>query len=243
MQSLKINMSENLNNVKPNIVVTFFSNPEHIAPVYDAICLLSKKFNVIVVHRNSESLGYEYPNNVTLYKTGKEIKLNKYNKKTTFELFLEFFEFIYIIRSNLKRNKSSLLLCYDIYGFVAGWIASRFFKELPVFYHQNETVLLSEVTKDRIFYLLKFLEISFAKSADLLSFPEPNRARLFFEDAGFKRDVIIIENCPVKLLELPKSSSQMENLKSNGYQIVFHRGPIGRGSTVDIHETIRSMKF
>ena len=175
-------------------------------------------------------------------KIGRETKLNYY-KKTQFKLILEFFEFIYKLRANLKKNKCSLLLCYDIYGFVAGWIASRFLRRFPVFYHQNETVLLREVAISRSFYWLKCLEIFFAGKANILSFPEPNRARLFLEDATFKKDVIIIENCPMKLIDLPKCSPQIEKLKSDGYKIVFHRGPIGNGSTIDIHETIRSIKF
>lgn len=229
-------------NNKSTIVIAFFSNPEHVAPVYDAICLLAKQFNVIVVHRNSESLDYEYPTNVVVYKVGKEIKLDKYNK-TKLELFFEFYEFIFKIRVNLRKYRASLLFCYDLNAFVAGSIASRFLGRLPIFYHQNETVLLKEISISRPFYWLKYLEMFFAKKVNVLSFPEPNRARLFLEDADIEKDVIIVENCPMKLIELPKCSSQVKKLKSNGCKIVFYRGPIGDGSSIDIHETIRSIKF
>lgn len=234
-------MNKKLNN-KPTVVIAFFSNPEHTVPVYDAICLLSREFNVIVVHRNSKSLGYEYPPNVILYKVGKEIQLNKYNR-TKFELFLEFCKFIWKLRFGLKKYRASLLLCYDMNAFVAGCIVSKFLEKVSIFYHQNETVLRSEISKNSFLYLIKLLEIYFAGSTDLLSFPEPNRAKLFLEDAAIKKDVIIIENCPTKLVALPKGHSQIEKLKSDGCKIIFYRGPIGRGSTIDIHETIRSIKF
>ena len=65
---------------------------------------------------------------------------------------------------------------------------------------------------------------------------------MFLEDAGLKKEVMVIENCPRKLLEIPRYAPQMQKLKESGFQIVLHRGPINKIG-VDIEEVIASIKF
>ena len=208
----------------------------------DAIYLLSKEFKVVVVSRNAKPLNYLYPENVVIYRIGSPVDFGEYYIPLYKKIF-DCLKFICKLRQELKRAEVSLLFCYDLLGFVAGCIASRFLPKKPIVYHQNETRLLSEIPKRRFLYWIKRLEICFLRSVDILSFPEPNRAKLFLKDANSNKDVTIIENCPPKLLQVPSMTQEMENLKLSGHRIVLHRGPIGMGNTIDIHEAIYSIKF
>ncbi len=223
-----------------NILIAFFSNPEHITPVYDAICFLSEKYNVTVVQRNAIPLNYSYPTNVTIYKVGSGLKHNE--NTTLVKTIVEYFQFIFKIRILLKQNKCLFLLLYDMNAFVAGNLATFFLRKPPIFYHQNETVLSYEIPPTRFFYFIKRLEMFFAKSCALLSFVEPNRAKLFLKDAGFERDYIIVDNCPKRIEKIPMPYKELEKYKTKGCKIILHRGPIGDGSSLDIHETLRSIK-
>ena len=143
----------------------------------------------------------------------------------------------------LKKEKASLLFCYDTPAFIAGCIAKIFLPTIPLFYHQNETVLFGEISRTTPFYWAKCLEVVFIRFVKCLSFPEPNRAKYFLEDVKLKKDVIIVENCPKKFSQIPECAQKIRELKMKGYKVVLHRGPIGKGDSIDIHETVHSIKY
>ena len=143
------------------IVIAIFTSPEYLAPVMDAIYLLSKEFKIVVVSRNAKPLNYLYPENVVIYRIGSPVDFGKYYVPFYKKIF-DCLKFICKIRQELKRAGVSLLLCYDLPAFVFGWFASRFLPKKPIFYHQNETGLLSEISKNRLLYWIKLLEIYFS---------------------------------------------------------------------------------
>ncbi len=96
-------MKERLNSNKNNILVTFFSNPEYITPIFNMINLLSDKYNVVVVHRNVAPLNYKYENNIKVYSTGKVLGLGE-TKHKIYNL-MDFVEFIFKIRKEFKKDK------------------------------------------------------------------------------------------------------------------------------------------
>ena len=226
----------------PTIVVAYFSNPEHCSPTLDAICSMSNNYKVIAITRNAGQYYFKYPENVALYKIGPGVDLINHPLSIC-EKIIEYISFIFKIHFELKKEKVSLLFCYDTPAFIAGYIAKIFLPKIPVFYHQNETVLFSEIPKSSPLYWAKYLEVVFIRFVESLSFPESNRAKYFLKDIKLKKDVIIVENCPRKFAQIPECAQKMYELKMKGYRIILHRGPIGKGDSIDIHETIRSVKY
>lgn len=227
------------------VLVAFYSNPEHVQPVVDTIDLLSQEFRVVVVARDVGDFNYKYPDNVTLYKVGPYCERGEYNLPLYKKLFgyLLYTLKLYLL---MREEKVSLILLYDLRAFILGCIASRFFREVPLFYHQSTTNLLKDLPKHPFTYLAKYLEFCFCCSVKVMSFQDPVDAKLFLVEAGFKKknikkQVIIIENCLRTVVKLPECPPQMQKLKDDGYSIVLHRGPIGGG--VDIDTTIRSIKY
>lgn len=233
----------NSHSLKHTIIFIMFSNPEHDLPAFDAINLLSKEYNVVIIQRNVLSLGYKYPENVFIYKVGgKELGFNEYNRPL-YKKIIEYILFLSKIISVIRRKESSFLLCYNLHAFVFGSLANKLPGKLPIFYYQNETVLLSEISKFKFLYWLKVLEVFFVRSVDKLIFPEPNRAKLFFEDAKITKDFLVAENCPRKIVQGPSIHPFIKKIKSNGGRVVLHRGPIGKSESIDICPAIRSVKY
>lgn len=225
------------------IVFIMFSNPEHDLPAFDSISLLSKEYKVVVIHRNSFLLGYKYPENVIVHKIGKrKINFNDYNM-LFHEKIIEYFLFLSKIISITKDKETFLILCYNMHAFILGTIANQLSRKLPIYYYQNETILLSEISKCKLFYWLKVLEVLFVRFIDKLIFPEPNRAKLFLKDAKIHKNFLIVENCPRKIAEPPLCHPFINKVKSDGHRIVLHRGPIGKSEGIDIYTAIRSIKY
>ncbi|OGI19108.1 MAG: hypothetical protein A3B68_07920 [Candidatus Melainabacteria bacterium RIFCSPHIGHO2_02_FULL_34_12] len=226
----------------PSVLVGFYSNPEHISPLTDSIDLLSNEFRVIVVARDVGNFNYKYPSNVSLFKIGPHCEMSKYNMPFYKKLF-SFLSFILKLFILIRREKPSILFLYDTNAYIAGWLASRPFRNIPIFYHQSDPVLLSEIPKNYFSYFAKCLELNVVRSADVLSFTDPYNAKLFLDDAKLKikKEVIIVENCTCKLINIPKMSYEMQKIKDSGKQIIIHRGPVGSG--VNLRPAVRSIKY
>jgi len=222
----------NSKNNLPTILIGFFSNPEHIMPLFDTINSLSSHYNIIVIQLDTLPLNYKYSEGIKL------IKINR-NRPLPFT----FIEFIYRIFECLIKNKINLLMCFDMTAFVGASIAKISFKKIPTMYHQYETVLTPEIPRYKILYFIKSLEKFFVKNISMLSFVEPYRAKTFLEDSNLKFDYVVFDNYPKTLRTIPPLNRQIKEIKENGHRIVLHRGPISNGDDIDIYETIQSMKF
>ncbi|OGI06672.1 MAG: hypothetical protein A3F80_08155 [Candidatus Melainabacteria bacterium RIFCSPLOWO2_12_FULL_35_11] len=227
----------------PTILVGFYSNPEHVSPLIDSIEILAKDFKVLVVARNIGTFSYKYPKNVSLYVVGPRCEIIEQFSFPIYKKICGYFLFILKLFNLLRRECISILFLYDLHAFLAGYIANKISRNVPIFYHQSVTSLSKELLKSRCIYWMKYLEFFFCRSVSVLSFPDPYIAKLFLEDAALNknnRKVIIVENCPKRIEQLPKPAFQMQRLKDRGNRIVLHRGPL-KGT--NITEVIRSIKY
>ncbi len=226
----------------PVILFAFYSNHEYDSIALNAIDVLSNEFCIEIVVRNQGKFVYSYknPENILIHKIGSWIEIGHYHK-SRLKMFFDYIFYIFAI-CKIKKNVS-LMICYDMAAFVTGSIANYYSKKKPLLYYQNETELLGEIKPFTFRYLAKLLEIYFTPKSDLLCFPEPNRAKYFFEYAKLKKDFLIVENCPLKFKGIPKLHPEMLELRKNGYYIIFHRGPFGLGTEVDIYPLIQSIKY
>ena len=232
-------MNSRKKDLLPTVIVAFYSNPEHVSPLIDSIEILAKDFKVIVVSRDVGTFNFKYSQNVFLHIVGPHYDINQFTT-STYKKIYGYFLFILKLFNLIRRENGSLLFLYDIHAFLAGSIANRISNNVPIFYHQSVTSLLKELPKFRFMYWAKRIEFFFCRNVKMLSFPDPHIAKLFLEDASLNREVLIIENCPKRIEQLPKLALQMQKLKDMGNRIVLHRGPL-KGT--DIIEVIRSIKF
>lgn len=228
-------------NKKPStIAIICFGNPQYCNALLDVIKYLSSFFRIVIVARDVGDFDLLYPKNVLIYKFGKHLERGKFEHRG-FWKFFEYLLYIFRISFILRKESISVVYCYDLLGFVIGYIANRLFMRLPIIYHQNETILFPELSRNSFLYWVKILECFFTSRVDVLVFPEPNKARLFLEDARLNRDIFIVPPCPRKIVELPKIAPTMQELKLKGCFIVIYQGVIGEGT--DIFSAVCSMKF
>lgn len=221
------------------ILVAFYSNPEYVSPLIDTITILSKDYKVIVVARDVGNFNYDYPKNVVLYKIGPRCEISNYNIPF-YKKIMGYTLFILKIFCLIKSENIALLFLYDARALIAGGIASCLSKNPPIVYHQCVPNLLEEIPKNSFFYWVKYLEFYFSRFVSVISCTEPTLAKLFLKESGLRKEIIVVQNCSRKVMQVPNPAFQLQKLKSEGYKIVLHRGPIGG---IDIEATIRSMKF
>jgi glycosyltransferase involved in cell wall biosynthesis len=224
-----------------SIVIAYYSNPQYAPPVANAIRRLSRDYKVTVVARNFLRDDGSYPDNVVVHRVGRHVSSND-ESRPIYRKILDTLTFIVRTCTIARKEHPCALLAFDMHGAVASWAARRCLSHPAVWiYHQNETALLAEIPRTRLAHWLKRLELRLASKPDVISFPEPNRAKLFLADAGLERDFTLVENCPPVLSELPRVHPQMADLRNRGHRIVLYQGAIGPG--IDLDLAIRSIRF
>jgi glycosyltransferase involved in cell wall biosynthesis len=127
-----------------------------------------------------------------------------------------------------------------MHGFIAGFLASRFGKKIPLIYHNHDLVDLDK-TKG-LNYIIKSWELRLAPYADRIVFPDINRARFFKEEVKLNKLPDIVMNTPLRINALP-SNRLKEALEVKGFnanaKVVLYQGVISE--TQSILEVIKSM--
>lgn len=215
---------------KKKMGMVIYANPDYYPPVINAIRLLAQEFNLVVISRNQNMpQGVGYPKNVRIYRLG-SLKIDRVKK--TQSLAMKLFEYISFTISAIFYIRSyncQLIYSYDMHGFLAGFVASRLGKKIPLVYHNLDLCALEDL-KDTS-YGIKYLELRLARYADKIIFPDINRARLFQEKAKLIEPPDIVMNAPLCINPMPDDRLK-EILKSKRFsadtKAILYQGAVNK---------------
>jgi len=223
-----------------SIGIVIYANPDYYPPTINAIQILSQEFDVIVIARNQNEPKIVYPNNARVYRLGKLKTVQEKEAQPVWVKVWEYFSFILRAIWIVRRYKCRLIYSYDMHGFLAGFLASRAGKKIPIIYHNHD---LAELEKTRgLGRWIKRFELQFARYTDKVVFPEINRAMIFKKEARLLSMPEIVMNAPLRQISLP-SNRLNDILKNKGIpldsKIILYVGSVVKAGC--ILEIVKSM--
>lgn len=227
---------------KKKIGVIIYANPDDYPPTINAVTILSKEFDIIIICRNQNKTQITYHDNVRLYRLG---KLKTSREKETQGAGVKIIEYILFVMRTIfyiRFHNCRLIYSYDMHAFVAGFLASRVGRNIPLIYHNHELTSSEEVKG--LSCIIKWIELSLARYADKIVFPDIGRARFFQSKAKLKELPVIVMNVPLRVDKLPPNKLK-EILKTKGFsegtKVILYQGAVAKAHALT--EIIKSMVY
>jgi|GEM_PF-1859293 len=213
-----------------------YGNPDYFPPMINAAAVLFEKgIGQEIICNKYYSKRFpphevEYPPNTRVKRLGTNSSLTWCN-------------YILFVAHALRHanSKAAFFVGYDMHGFlVARLLATRFRR--PLVYHSHDFVENGrKLTAGQ--WIVKTFEQKFARTADLIIVPDPNRADFMEQELRLRQRPLVVANAALKRPD--KSSHALTNaLAERGKQfskIVFRQGYIANGH--GIKQTLHSLCF
>lgn len=215
---------------KKSIGIIIYANPDHYPPTINAIHLLSEHFDVVLIGRNQDIPDREYPANVKIYRLGKYSTVREREQVGSRSKLWEYINFVAQAHHLLKDV--SLIYAYDAFAYVAACICQPFLKrKASIVYQCHETsehlAPISSLTG-----LIHRIERAWIDKAEIIVFPDKDRAEFFRKVTNLKNELLIVPNFPLK--DYFRFSEDWNLLIKKRWEniILFYRGSISDSSAM-----------
>lgn len=230
-------ISNNLQKLSRNKKIAFLilKDVKMFPPTINAASILSdKNFEVDIysLRYNKGNDLIEIPKNVNLIYLG-DLKKGIGYRLIYFSVLIKFIGICI-------KNKYDWIFCYNMPAVFPGYIASRF-SNSKLYYHVHDDTLPK--ANFSFHYLLKKIEIIFAKKFDIISYPQIQRAQNFQKLANLKSLPYIVKNGPLlDWSDIDSSNNPFEYLKNKYQNIIIYQGGLnwqrGIKTMLDIHSKL-----
>ncbi|MFH7024924.1 MAG: glycosyltransferase [Heteroscytonema crispum UTEX LB 1556] len=224
---------------KKTIGMLIYANPDHYPPTANAIHLLSKHFDLVLIGRNQELGDREYPSNVKIYRLGEYTTVREREQASARAKFLEYINFVVQARHLLKDV--SLIYAYDTFAYTIAYLCQISLPQtVPLVYQSHETsehlAPLSSLSG-----WTQRAERIWINKAVLTVFPDKDRAVFFQKVTNLKKEPIIVPNFPLKsFFSLPEDWALVINKRWESITL-FYRGSISDASAMQEIVTATSL--
>ncbi|MDM9379618.1 glycosyltransferase [Chlorogloeopsis sp. ULAP01] len=224
---------------KKSIGMLIYANPDYYPPTVNAIHLLSKHFDIILIGRNQDPCTHEYPPNVKVYRLGKYTTLRERAQLSARAKLWEYINFI--IKASQLLKDVSLIYAYDTFGYTVAYVCRAFLPQaVPIIYHSHE---ISEqlASLSSLSGWVDRAERKWIDKAVLNVFPDKDRAEFVQKRTNLQKKPLIVPNFPLKsFFEPPKDWSSL--IKKRWEDITFfYRGSISDTSAMQEIVTAASL--
>jgi glycosyltransferase involved in cell wall biosynthesis len=202
-----------MKNQKVRMAMVIYANPDYYPPVIGAISILSKDADLIVICRNQDKPEQTYPEGVKLLRLGRLKTAREKEAQNFLAKAGEYVNFILSTSFFVRFYSCRMIYAFDMHGFAAGMIASRCGRKKPVVYHNLD--LVEPYLLKAMSCLVKRLELSWARFADKIIFPDRHRAEIFKDSARLKNMPDIVMNAPLTVT-LPRDNKLSPLLEASG---------------------------
>jgi glycosyltransferase involved in cell wall biosynthesis len=224
---------------KKTIGMLIYANPDHYPPTANAIHLLSKHFDLVLIGRNQELPDREYPSNVKVYRLGEYTTVREREQASARAKFSEYINFV-VQASHLLKDVS-IIYAYDTFAYTVAYLCQLFLPQrAPLVYQSHET---SEhlASLSSLSGWTQRAERIWINKAVLTVFPEKDRAVFFQKVTNLKKEPIIVPNFPLKsFFSLPEDWALVINKRWESITL-FYRGSISDGSAMQEIVTATSL--
>ncbi len=224
MRGLSLKMSH------PKIGMLVYGNPDYYPPTVNAIHLLSKHFDIVLIGRNQNPPDCEYPSNVTIHRLG-EYTLPREREQASARAKL--WEYINFIRqTRLLLQDVSLIYAYDAFAYTAGYLCQvGRLHSVPLIY-QNHEIAEHLPPLSSLAGWVHRTEKSWIHKSAAVVFPDKDRAAFFQKKTNLKEQPLIVPNFPLKsFFHLPEDWTSVIQKRWESVTL-FYRGSISDTSAM-----------
>jgi glycosyltransferase involved in cell wall biosynthesis len=216
---------------RPKLGMVIYFNPDYYPPTVNAAHLLSEHFDVVLIGRNYDLPNVEYPSNVTVHRLGKYTSIQERMKASPLAKIREYLNFVLQTRRLLKDT--SLIYAYDAYAYTAAYLCRLLLPRTISLIYQNHEI---EEHLAGLFSLSGWVqraERAWIHQADLVVFPDRDRANFFQQVTGLKQQPMIVPNFPRKsFFTLPQNWVSVIPKRWQSITL-FYRGSISDTSAME----------
>jgi glycosyltransferase involved in cell wall biosynthesis len=181
---------------KKKVGMILYMNPDYYPPTVNAVHFLSEHFDMVLIGRNYDPPDGEYPANVSVHRLGRYSSIQERMSASPWSKVWEYLNFVLQARRLLKGV--SLIYAYDTYGYTAAFLSkSSLFKDIPLIY-QNHEIEANLSSLSSLSGWVQRAERAWISQANLVIFPDQDRATFFQKVTGLKKAPIIVPNFPRK---------------------------------------------
>jgi glycosyltransferase involved in cell wall biosynthesis len=215
---------------KKKVGMILYMNPDYYPPTVNAAHLLSEHFDIVLIGRNYDPPDGEYPANVSVHRLGRYSSIQERMRASLFAKFREYLDFILQARRLLQGV--SLIYAYDAYGYTAAYLSKRSrLKNIPLIY-QNHEIEAHLSSLSSLSGWVQRAERAWINQANLVIFPDQDRATFFQKVTGLKKAPIIVPNFPRKPFFAP-NDDWASVIQTRWESItLFYRGSISETSSM-----------
>jgi len=145
------------------------------------------------------------------------------------------------LQKEVRRRRPSVIIAYDVPGCEALSLTRVRRKGINVIFHLHEQPDLNRNLSRGMRRATEFV-FKHASEADLVTFPDRDRAKAFARQAGLAHVPTVVMNCPRRIRDLPGEglTPVLAEMGFRDRRVVYFQGYIGRKSC--LKETVQSMR-
>jgi glycosyltransferase involved in cell wall biosynthesis len=206
-----------LNLNKNKVAFIILNDPMTFPPTINAAEILSKNgFQIDIFSlRNIYETKITVPPNVNIYYFG-ILKGGLYYR-------IKFFTMIVNVLYQSLKNKYKWIFAYNMTSTLPAYLAAKLVGSKLLYHNHDDTIIKNKFS----FYgFLKMVEVYVARKANIVSYPQKQRADFFFKHAKLLNKPLIVKNGPLKTwtTKYKKSKSKYDYLKKKYRKILLYQG-------------------
>jgi glycosyltransferase involved in cell wall biosynthesis len=220
---------------KQTIAIVIYANADHYPPTINAVHLLAKYYDVILICRNQDPFTWDYPDNVSLYRLGRYCSVREKEQQRLWSKLQEYINFIWQCRQILANV--SLIYAYDAFGYVAACLSTH---KIPLIY-QNHDLNIERLPLSSLSGWVQKAEQAWSNRAQILVFPSLERAQYFQNLTKYSGLIKIVPNYP--RISFLQRNENFDNLiaKRFSHKEILLQGAISRQNSLG--ELLESLNY
>lgn len=215
------------------IALCILSDPLMYPPTVNAANILADKgFDVFLY-----GLKYTYDDKIRLHPKVKLIHIG--TQKKGLSNVLQFISCIFKIFRETLKHKFQWIIAYDAFAVIPVYISSVL-PGVKWVYHQHDFWEKPLGLFQKIIYNLEY---AWGSKADIVSFPQAVRAKIFSERSGMQKEIIIVYNAPRKswIEKEVTQNSVVKSIREKFQHILIYQGGLAGYFCLD--KLIQSIKL
>jgi glycosyltransferase involved in cell wall biosynthesis len=215
---------------KKNIAMLIYANPDHYPPTVNAVHLLSKHFDIVLIGRQQDPPDREYPSNVKVYRLGQYTTVREREQISAKAKLWEYINFV--VEAHKLLKDVSLIYAYDSFAYTAAYFCQLFLPRIVPIVYQNHEISEQLASLSSLTGWIQRAEQTWIHKAAATIFPDKDRATFFQKKTNLKEQPIIVPNFPLKsFFNFPQDCDLL--IKKRWESItLFYRGSISDASAM-----------
>ena len=222
-------------------LVVMYANPDRYPPTINAVNILRAHYHVHVICRLHDAIDYPWPDDVVIERLGTEGSVDDKMAESAVIKLREYLSFRRTVHTRIRELSPVLVYTYEPHAFVASLTIKK--PDALLVYHRHEVEEIGKLPCFSLQTWIVHLALRSTKRADILVFPEKNRAAYYATLSRDNRPAFIVPNTP-SIYAFPPRGDWSELIADRWTRKqVFFRGYVGPSNGVlEVLDALPHMK-